>query len=391
MPNFEFKINGKQATAEDLKKLSRLASNPEDQEDLAVGLAALKRVKEVKGEKMSGFLIAQEEMTKKVLGEEGMKKAMSREDMKEVNDGWDMIEAMRRKKKEYGERGEKEQTKSCVSCGTEIPIGANFCSTCGTKFEKLKNIEDDETEKTKICQNCGTEGKMSEKFCGMCGNKFEVPKKKQLPRQDIIKAKDISSDNTMSVEEFMKVGNAEEALKILEKRQGKMADDEEAGAAAEKQEQQQEISHATGEKSGLETENVHDEKELVFSNIEKIDDSQKKSQEKKNEAGGDNGKNSEREPTIAEYVDLEQKLKKVPDKIENLVEFLGTIDGIQGSNKFYPSERLKKDVQNVHDELLKIDIHDKGIIIDTLRKITRTGGLRDKVYGIFLVEKMHKL
>ena len=58
MPNFEFKINGKQATAEDLKKLSRLASNPEDQEDLAVGLAALKRVKEVKGEKMSGFLIA---------------------------------------------------------------------------------------------------------------------------------------------------------------------------------------------------------------------------------------------------------------------------------------------------------------------------------------------
>jgi adenylate cyclase len=44
----------------------------------------------------------------------------------------------------------------CSNCGSENPVGKNFCGNCGTQLENT-------------CPKCGVENPPSNKFCGDCG------------------------------------------------------------------------------------------------------------------------------------------------------------------------------------------------------------------------------
>jgi hypothetical protein len=44
----------------------------------------------------------------------------------------------------------------CSSCGTENPVGTNFCEECGARLARL-------------CPSCGHELRPTAKFCGNCG------------------------------------------------------------------------------------------------------------------------------------------------------------------------------------------------------------------------------
>ena len=52
---------------------------------------------------------------------------------------------------------------SCPQCGTALPAGAKFCSTCGCKIESSAVI---------FCPDCGTKCEAGAKFCPACGNRL---------------------------------------------------------------------------------------------------------------------------------------------------------------------------------------------------------------------------
>jgi len=157
---------------------------------------------------------------------------------------------------------------------------------------------------------------------------------------------------TMSVEEFMEFDKKKETLNILEQRQREVANNnEEAGSVAEKQEQQQEISHATGEKSGLETENVQDEQELVSSNIEKIDNSQKESQEKERdvskEISGDDMKKIEEAIDENRGTAIERDIEERKETLEKIQE----LEKKSGINLDKTEREIENEIKNDENSL----------------------------------------
>ncbi len=55
----------------------------------------------------------------------------------------------------------KEETKACISCGAQIPIGSKFCPECGFNNSEIK------------CE-CGNKLAPGTKFCPECGKKVEL-------------------------------------------------------------------------------------------------------------------------------------------------------------------------------------------------------------------------
>jgi hypothetical protein len=176
---FELTINGKKSTQNDLEKMNQQPiEDAEDMEDMAMGLASLKRVKEAKGEKLPDALEMQLKSVQNKLGEEGMRKIEQSEDARDLNKGLDGLEEIKAGKREKSETLSKdvdnEKTKVCEKCGKTSTVEANFCVSCGTKFEKKP------AEKEKIsCGKCGGKIDADSNFCGFCGEKVvkEMPKK----------------------------------------------------------------------------------------------------------------------------------------------------------------------------------------------------------------------
>jgi ribosomal protein L40E len=324
---FEFKINGQPASAESLRKMSA-PINPEDisaedQEDMAMSMAALKRMKEMKGEKLPSFLEEQKSRIENSLGAEGIARVAQKEDSIAMNAGLDKLEEMKKAKQEAKEESEKEKTKICANCGKESPMSANFCGSCGEKFE-----ENSESEKTKICSQCGKENGVGSNFCGYCGSKFE--------QESNIQESDMSESKTeeMGANEFLQAGEIEKAQDIPEEASTK--------------------------------------EELAENNEDRV--------------GA-----AEQEVGIKEYQSVEDQLQTIGDNKEELLNFLGTTEGIQGSGKFYNSEELKGIVGKAFEDLKNINPGDKEGTLKILSTVTRTGGLREKVNRIFLLDNIRKM
>ena len=62
-------------------------------------------------------------------------------------------------------------TKTCPSCGREIPVAAKFCSGCGAKTDGTPMVPPAPTAPAaaKLCPDCGKELAMEAKFCNGCG------------------------------------------------------------------------------------------------------------------------------------------------------------------------------------------------------------------------------
>lgn len=106
------------------------------------------------------------------------------------------------------------------------------------------------------------------------------------------------------------------------------------------------------------------------------------------EANEGKGKAPENEKEAGD--NLEEKINSIENNREELKKFLDTIDGVQGSGKFYKSAELKTEIDNALNQLKNVDITDRKAIINILKKITRGGDLdlRNKVHQIFLAEKI---
>jgi predicted nucleic acid-binding Zn ribbon protein len=65
-----------------------------------------------------------------------------------------------------------QQSFPCPKCGTQIPVGQKFCSTCSEQFEYR-------------CGHCGAAVKTSSKFCSNCGKKLHQQTK--LPTEFLAK------------------------------------------------------------------------------------------------------------------------------------------------------------------------------------------------------------
>ena len=136
-----FEFNGAKASQDDLKKINQSSEEKsnEDQKDLVKSLSALKRVKEMKGEKLSNFLESKLESATNDIGKEGLENLEQDDDVRELNKALDVLEQTKlaKKEKQKGkEDGEGEKTKVCQKCGRETVLSSNFCPSCGNKLEE---------------------------------------------------------------------------------------------------------------------------------------------------------------------------------------------------------------------------------------------------------------
>lgn len=60
----------------------------------------------------------------------------------------------------------------CASCGAKAPAGAVFCNICGERMEKLP--------KNKVCAKCGKVNSEDNMFCSGCGEKLEAVQEKRV-------------------------------------------------------------------------------------------------------------------------------------------------------------------------------------------------------------------
>ena len=77
-----------------------------------------------------------------------------------------------------------------------------------------------------------------------------------------------------------------------------------------------------------------------------------------------------------EDLELEKKIKSLLRTKEAVMEFLDSIDGIQGANKYFKSEELRELVEGVLNEEMESDC------------LPRTGGFRDYVEDTQFLESL---
>jgi predicted RNA-binding Zn-ribbon protein involved in translation (DUF1610 family) len=54
---------------------------------------------------------------------------------------------------------------SCPNCGTENPVEATYCLSCGDRLSAAGE--------TKACPDCGTTVAAADSYCPSCGHTFE--------------------------------------------------------------------------------------------------------------------------------------------------------------------------------------------------------------------------
>ena len=62
----------------------------------------------------------------------------------------------------------------CAVCGGEVPYGAPFCSSCGSKMMNENTVEPTAESNVRRCANCGLPLADGIAFCTNCGTKAEV-------------------------------------------------------------------------------------------------------------------------------------------------------------------------------------------------------------------------
>lgn len=263
---------------------------------------------------------------------------------RELSEGMSGLKAVLENKAWNQDLNEKEERKE-MNGALDMLEGVKK----GKAAEKAKETE--EEEKARVCQNCGAEGLISDNFCGQCGNKFEKEKNKKENEEDEktkicqkCGAEGFVSDDFCSQcgNKFEKFGNESEADKVEDRK------DEILNAAEHLKEDDSPKDFETFEKK-------------------KKEESLEKTQ---NETESEMGENSE----------LEKNISLITDRTE-LVGFLDSVEGIQGSKEFFKSADLKKIILDVLSSGNK----------EQLVRVTRTGGLRDKVNEIMIREKIEKM
>ena len=59
----------------------------------------------------------------------------------------------------------------CPQCGSDVALGAAFCSNCGARMEEGVMPQNDYTP-TRLCPGCGAQVKEGVSFCTQCGTKL---------------------------------------------------------------------------------------------------------------------------------------------------------------------------------------------------------------------------
>jgi ribosomal protein L40E len=375
--SFEFKINGKKATQEDLHKMNQgPVEDSEDQKDMAMGLAALKRIKEMKGQKLPESLEGQLKSVEGSLGEKGISEAEESEEAKELKASLDLLENIKRKKrgepmKDINVEGLKEEDKkdfleaqqglnaiaekegekkkACQNCGKENMMSANFCRSCGSKLEKEEEKKKEEAKIT--CPKCGNKINADSRFCNKCGEP-QIKENKISEKDNPIHP---GGKKGMTWQEYQKrkqqIGDLEKFTKIMESDIDLTS--KEAVSKAWREAGEEDIPREEDKKAGATNESPA----------------------------------SEKQDKSWSETDLEAATK---DR-GSLLRFLDKIPGIQGSKKFYNPEELKKDVTETLDKLRGIDMtKDRERTMEILQKITNQGEikLRDRVNRIAIMEKL---
>ena len=60
---------------------------------------------------------------------------------------------------------------TCANCGAEVPVTAQFCSSCGAKIEHPV-VEETPAAEAHTCPNCGAAVEADAVFCPECGGKI---------------------------------------------------------------------------------------------------------------------------------------------------------------------------------------------------------------------------
>jgi ribosomal protein L40E len=113
-----------------------IESNGPDNKKMLGSIEMLKRLKEMKGQKLPGSMQGLHDMLKEKVGEHS--EIEKSDEFKEANEALDMLAAMKKGKAiEKSEASEEaEKTKTCAKCGVENLVNANFCKKCGNAYEK---------------------------------------------------------------------------------------------------------------------------------------------------------------------------------------------------------------------------------------------------------------
>lgn len=61
----------------------------------------------------------------------------------------------------------------CMKCGSEVPVGAAFCVSCGAPIPKVQTPGNDNMVK---CESCGSMVQKGMRFCTACGKPMVQPK-----------------------------------------------------------------------------------------------------------------------------------------------------------------------------------------------------------------------
>jgi hypothetical protein len=90
---------------------------------------------------------------------------------------------------------------------------------------------------------------------------------------------------------------------------------------------------------------------------------------------------------------MRQGLNETPSTREEVKKFLDRVDEIKGKTggNVYSSKDLMRKMDVTLNNLQKINLADKELIKNELARMPRTAGFRDKIYQIYLLEKIKKM
>lgn len=90
-----------------------------------------------------------------------------------------------------------QKQRTCPKCGTQISIGAAFCSSCGYEISVAT-----ENNEYVFCENCGEQIKKEMKYCTACGNPMRTNTNNNEKLQKIEYENNVDFNSEKSADNF---------------------------------------------------------------------------------------------------------------------------------------------------------------------------------------------
>lgn len=71
------------------------------------------------------------------------------------------------------QRQQSRRLERCPGCGTAMPAGAKFCSSCGQPMPEKMPEPDNRDNDVQYCPECGAMRQGASRYCALCGQSFE--------------------------------------------------------------------------------------------------------------------------------------------------------------------------------------------------------------------------